>query len=77
VILLGSTGCTGKTLFAHQLMKETNVPYFPLDHLMMALYRDIPSCGFTPLDDQWSKIQDGFEAGMKKARAWILVSRRK
>jgi len=53
VILVGGTGCTGKTLFAYHLMKETNFPYFPLDHLMMAIYRGIPNCGFDPMDDQF------------------------
>ena len=53
VILVGGIGCTGKTLFANQLMKMTNVPYFPLDHLMMGIYRGIPNCGFTPMDDQF------------------------
>lgn len=52
VILIGGTGCTGKTLFASQLMRKTNIPYFPLDHLMMGLYRGLPNCGFTPMDGQ-------------------------
>jgi putative acetyltransferase len=53
VILIGGTGCTGKTFLANRLMKETTIPYFPLDHLMMAIYRGIPNCGFTPMDDQF------------------------
>lgn len=53
VILIGGIGCTGKTLFAHQLMVQTNIPYFPLDHLMMGIYRGIPNCGFTPMDGQF------------------------
>jgi 2-phosphoglycerate kinase len=53
VILIGGIGCTGKTLLANQLMKETNIPYFSLDYLMMGIYRGIPNCGFTPMDDQF------------------------
>ena len=53
VILLGGTGCTGKTMLANRLMRKTNIPYFPLDHLMMGIYRGMPDCGFTPLDDQF------------------------
>ena len=53
VILIGGTGCTGKTLLASWLMKKANIPYFPLDHLMMGIYRGIPNCGFTPLDGQF------------------------
>jgi len=53
VILIGGIGCTGKTLLASQLMKKTNIPYFPLDHLMMGIYRGIPDCGFTPMDGQF------------------------
>ena len=53
VILIGGIGCTGKTLLANQLMKETNIPYFPLDYLMMSIYRGMPSCGFTPMDGQF------------------------
>jgi len=53
VILIGGIGCTGKTLLANRLMKETNISYFPLDHLMMGLYRGIPNCGSFPMDDQF------------------------
>lgn len=53
VILIGGIGCTGKTLLASQLMKKTNIPYFPLDHLMMGIYRGMPDCAFTPMDDQF------------------------
>ncbi len=53
VILIGGIGCTGKTFLANQLMRETNIPYFPLDHLMMGIYRGMPNCGFTPMDDQF------------------------
>ena len=53
VILIGGIGCTGKTLLANQLMKKTNIPYFPLDHLMMGIYRGMPNCGFTPMDGQF------------------------
>jgi len=53
VILIGGIGCTGKTLLANWLMKETNISYFPLDHLMMGLYRGIPDCGFSPMDGQF------------------------
>lgn len=53
IILIGGTGCTGKTLLASWLMKKTKIPYFPLDHLMMAIYRGMPNCGFTPMDGQF------------------------
>lgn len=53
VILIGGTGCAGKTLLANHLMKQINIPYFPLDHLMMGIYRGMPDCGFTPMDDQF------------------------
>ena len=53
VILIGGIGCTGKTWLASQLMQKTNLPYFPLDHLMMGIYRGMPDCGFTPMDDQF------------------------
>jgi putative acetyltransferase len=53
VILIGGIGCTGKTLLASQLMKKTSIPYFPLDHLMMGIYRGMPDCGFTPMDGQF------------------------
>ena len=53
VILIGGTGCTGKTLLASQLMKKSSIPYFPLDHLMMGIYRGMPDCNFTPMDDQF------------------------
>ena len=53
VILIGGVGCTGKTLLASQLMKEAHIPYFPLDHLMMGIYRGMPDCDFTPMDDQF------------------------
>lgn len=53
VVLVGGIGCTGKTWFANRLMRETNIPYFPLDHLMMGIYRGMPGCGFTPMDDQF------------------------
>ncbi|MBN2502567.1 MAG: hypothetical protein JXB38_17435 [Anaerolineales bacterium] len=53
VILIGGIGCTGKTWLANHLMKQTNIPYFPLDHLMMGIYRGIPNCGFTPMAEQF------------------------
>jgi putative acetyltransferase len=53
IILIGGTGCAGKTLLANQLMRKTNIPYFPLDHLMMGIYRGMPNCGFTPMDGQF------------------------
>ncbi len=53
VILIGGIGCTGKTWLASHLMKQTNIPYFPLDHLMMGIYRGMPDCGFSPMDDQF------------------------
>jgi 2-phosphoglycerate kinase len=53
VILIGGTGCIGKTLLASQLMKKTNISYFPLDHLMMAIYGGMPNCGFAPMDGQF------------------------
>jgi putative acetyltransferase len=53
IILIGGVGCTGKTLLANQLMRKMHIPYFPLDHLMMAIYRGMPDCSFTPLDDQF------------------------
>ena len=53
VILIGGIGCTGKTLLASHLMKQTNIPYFPLDHLMMGIYQGMSDCGFTPMDDQF------------------------
>lgn len=53
VILIGGIGCTGKTFLANNLMRKTNIPYFPLDHLMMGIYQGMPNCGFTPMDDQF------------------------
>ena len=52
ILLIGGTGCTGKTLFAARLMQKTKIPYFPLDHLMMGIYRGMPNCGFSPMDGQ-------------------------
>lgn len=52
VILIGGTGGTGKTSFARQLQLNYSIPYVCLDHLMMALFRGLDDCGFTPMDDQ-------------------------
>jgi putative acetyltransferase len=53
IILIGGIGCSGKTLLANQLMRKTQISYFSLDHLMMGIYRGIPNCGFTPMDDKF------------------------
>jgi putative acetyltransferase len=48
IAVIGGTSCVGKTYLAHMLMKKYDVPYFPIDHLMMGLYRSNNECGFTP-----------------------------
>jgi len=79
VILSGGIGCTGKTLLANRLMRKTKIPYFPLDHLMMGIYRGMPDCDFTPLDDQfilgekmWSIIKGLIMTNIENEHSIIL-----
>jgi hypothetical protein len=48
IILIGGTGCVGKTQLAHILMTKHTIPYLSIDHLMMGIYRSSNNCGYTP-----------------------------
>lgn len=54
IILIGGTGCTGKTRLAEILMRQFAIPYFSLDILMMGMFRSNPDCGFCPDDPDHS-----------------------
>ncbi|HET7839946.1 MAG TPA: hypothetical protein VFL04_09300 [Rectinemataceae bacterium] len=51
VILIGGTAGVGKTLLARRIMERSGIPFLPVDHLMMGIYRSDPACGFTPESD--------------------------
>ncbi len=72
IILLGGTGCTGKTALAHSIMCRFAMPYLALDYLMMGLYRSQSDCGFSPDDsDQhiaskmWPTVQAMIMTGIE------------
>jgi putative acetyltransferase len=52
VILIGGTGCVGKTMLSNRLMHKLGVPYISADHIMMGIYRSNPDCGYTPMSKQ-------------------------
>lgn len=54
VLLIGGAGSVGKTRLAHRIMKRAEVPYFPLDYLMMGIFRSDPDCDFTPMSSEES-----------------------
>lgn len=51
VILMGGTGCTGKTYLSQKLMEKYCIPYMSIDHLKMGLIKGNANCEFNPLDD--------------------------
>jgi putative acetyltransferase len=48
VILIGGSGCVGKTLMSQKLLEIYKIPYLSIDHLKMGVFRGCPNCGFTP-----------------------------
>jgi len=51
VILIAGTANTGKTNLSNKLMEKLNIPYFPIDYLMMGIYRSNNNCGYDPMSD--------------------------
>lgn len=51
VLLIGGTGCSGKTKLANTLMKKFGFPYISIDHIMMGIYRSNKNCGYNPMSD--------------------------
>jgi 2-phosphoglycerate kinase len=48
--LIGGSSRSGKTTSAKRILKETNIPYFSLDYLMMGIANGIPELGVYPTE---------------------------
>lgn len=46
--LIGGTARAGKTTIAKRFLKETGIPYFSLDYLMMGISRGVPELNVDP-----------------------------
>src|ERR1044071_1292544 len=54
LFVLGGASRAGKSIIAAKLLRETHIPYFSLDMLMMGLTNGMPQLGFDP--DQSSQV---------------------
>jgi hypothetical protein len=50
--LLGGAARAGKSAIARQFLRETGIPFFCLDWLMMGLAQGLPATGVDPDDDE-------------------------
>jgi len=52
IYFLGGAARSGKTAAARQFLRETGIPYFPLDLLMMGFANGMPELGVDPEADE-------------------------